>query len=169
MLSLRDTSFLVVDDSPAMRRLVAGFLWAFGAREVRDAADGADGFESFRRVPSDVVITDLAMAPTDGLALTRALRGDPRSPNPFVPILMISSHGEAEVRTVARGAGVDEYMMKPVLPGPFYASLTSTLVHRRPLVDEPAYRGPERRLSAVEDSDARHRPNRRRDLSGKLR
>jgi len=60
------------------------------------------------------VITDWRMEPLDGLDLTRIIRTGEDSPNPFVPIIMLTGYTEVARVHEARDAGVTEFLAKPV-------------------------------------------------------
>jgi two-component system, cell cycle sensor histidine kinase and response regulator CckA len=66
---------LVVDDEDVIRRATASVLTKFGYRVIL-AEDGRDAADIFRRGRSDIhlVISDLLMPGSDGLALLRAIR-----------------------------------------------------------------------------------------------
>ena len=42
------------------------------------------------------MVTYWHMEPTDGLTFVKYLRNDPDSPNPYVPIIMLTGHGDRE-------------------------------------------------------------------------
>lgn len=159
MLTLRDASIMVVDDSPAMRRLLTGLVRTFGAANVIEASEGDQALDLFHRQPCDLLITDYAMQPTDGVSLTRRLRAEAGNPHADVPIIMVTSHGEEAYRQAAQEAGVDEYMLKPVMPGQLYAHILAALTHRRPMISASTYHGPDRRreLSTVYTGQERRR------------
>lgn len=130
MDALTGKAVLVVDDSRAMRRLVGGVLTAFGA-DVLAAANGAEALDLFQRHGADAVVTDLAMGPMDGVALTSALR-DAGSRDPRVPIVMMTGHWHPEREEAARWAGVDDLLLKPIVPAVLLRHLTAAL-SRQPL------------------------------------
>ena len=55
---------------------------------------------------ADLVIVDLNMKPLDGLGFTRLIRADRHSPDPYLPILMMTGHAELTWVREARDAGV---------------------------------------------------------------
>ena len=81
---------------------------------VETAEDGADAIAKLRAFAADIVICDLHMVPLDGIEFTRLLRGAHDSPNPYLPVLMLTADAtEAQLKN-AMGAGVNEFMSKPV-------------------------------------------------------
>lgn len=103
----RKPRILIVDDEPQIARVLRTGLAARGY-EVRVAVDGEQAMETFRDFHPDLVVTDLAMPDTDGLALCRELRK--RS---GVPIIVLSVRGEERTKVEALDAGADDYVTKP--------------------------------------------------------
>ena len=61
---------LVIDDETLMREYVEEALVRAGY-EVDTAGNGPDGLEALRQASYDVLVTDLKMAPMDGLEVLR--------------------------------------------------------------------------------------------------
>jgi len=85
------------------------------------------------------------MEPMDGLEFTRAVRMDPTSPNPFIPIIMLTGHTEMHRIVEARDAGVTEFLAKPVTANGVYARIKSVVENPRPFIKTDRYLGPSRR------------------------
>ncbi len=111
---------LTVDDSPVMRELVTASLEAFGY-SVEAVDSGHAALEATRAESFDAVILDVDMPGMDGLALGRALRGDPRTCSS-----MIAMHTSLEEATVR--CGFDAY--DAFLPKPCEARLLGECVDR---------------------------------------
>jgi len=86
---LPSATILLVEDEPAVRRLVATSLTRAGYR-VLEAADGLQGMELFEAHAEaiDLLITDLRMPEMDGESLVRALRGR----DPELRVLCVSGY-----------------------------------------------------------------------------
>ena len=111
---------LAVDDSSVIRELLTASLEAAGySVEAVDSGDAA--LAAARRESFDAVILDVDMPGIDGLAVGRALRGDPRTQ--LAMIAMHTSLDEADVRT-----GFDGYDV--FLPKPCSARLLGECVSR---------------------------------------
>lgn len=95
MTSLSDMHVLMVDDSRQMRFLIRSLLRASGIYHMSEAESAAEALDIMRMSTVDLVILDWKMEPIDGLALARMLRWSEQSPNPYVPILMLTAHTEA--------------------------------------------------------------------------
>jgi CheY-like chemotaxis protein len=141
---------LVVEDNDHMRLLLRELLNAGGIRAVSEAADGETALDVMRSLPCDLILADMAMAPMDGIAFTRHLRTSESSPNPFVPIIMVTGHTERHRVEAARDAGVTEFLAKPVTPGNLFARIAEIVDRPRPFVRTDGYFGPDRRRKALE-------------------
>lgn len=137
--------FLVIDDNGYMRRIIRTLLHGFGTREVTEAEDGAAGLEAFATYLPDVVITDWSMPVFDGIELTKMIRQPDTSPNPFVPIIMITGYAERARVFEARDAGVSEMLVKPISAKGLYQRIAKVVLNPRPFIRTESYFGPDRR------------------------
>jgi CheY-like chemotaxis protein len=136
---------LVVDDNQHMRSLIRTILEALGVSSIIEARDGQHALEKLSAQQVDLIIVDWNMEPMDGLALTRQIRTSADSPDPFVPIVMLSGHTEKSRVMQARDAGITEFMAKPVSARSLYARIVSIIENPRPFVRTKDYFGPDRR------------------------
>jgi two-component system phosphate regulon response regulator OmpR len=117
---------LVVDDDPALRRLLSDYLGDAGFA-VELAADGEQMRRVLARATPDAIVMDLMLPGTDGLALTREVRAASN-----VPILMLSARGEEIDRVVGLEVGADDYLPKPFSPRELLARLRALLRRAQP-------------------------------------
>ena len=106
-------SILAVDDSVSMRQLIAWTLRSAGYHVI-EAADGASALAQAGTIDVDLVITDQNMPGMDGLALTRSLRADARLRD--VPVLILSTDDDPDLKQAARSAGATGWLTKPFEP-----------------------------------------------------
>jgi two-component system, chemotaxis family, chemotaxis protein CheY len=142
---------LIVEDNVHMRVLLRELLNSVGIREIYEAANGAAGITVMRERKCDLILSDMAMGPMDGIEFTKTVRTSEQSPNPFVPILMITGHTEKRRVETARDAGVTEFLAKPVTAKNLYARLAEILERPRPFVRSDGYFGPDRRRKLMEN------------------
>lgn len=102
---------LLADDSAASRRLAEVVLERAGY-SVTTATDGAEAISSFERSAFPLVILDWLMPNVDGIEACRRIRGLPGGREAF--ILMVTGQDQLADLVAALGAGVDDYLMKPV-------------------------------------------------------
>jgi len=99
----------VVDDEPAQRELVGGFLRKQGF-EVAEAPDGRAALERFRKEPFDLLLTDQKMPGLSGLELLEAAR----AVTPAVAVIIMTAYGTIETAVAAIKGGAADYLTKPV-------------------------------------------------------
>lgn len=136
---------LVCDDNRPMRSLVCTFLRSFGVTQIREASNGEQAYQEFLGFEPDLVITDWNMPNTPGLDFVTRVRIAPESPNPYVPIIMLTGYTEMHRVAEARDRGVNFYLAKPVSAGALYKRLVAVVDDQRPYVRSANFFGPCRR------------------------
>ncbi|MGE0321945.1 MAG: response regulator [Polyangiaceae bacterium] len=109
MISARE-QVLVVDDSAAIRHLVADCLRRQGFR-VDTAVDGADGLEKAKASVPDLVLTDYDMPRMTGFELVHAMRHTLETRD--VPLVMLTARESKRDQAQMRAAGLTSYLVKP--------------------------------------------------------
>ena len=138
-------SVLVVDDNKFMRTVVENLCKGLGLGDFAQAEDVEQALIVLRDRPIDLVITDWHMEPTEGLTFVKYMRNDPQSPNPYVPIIMLTGHGDRGRVCEARDAGVNMFMAKPISAKAMYERLIWMINHPLPFIRTSDYFGPDRR------------------------
>jgi DNA-binding NtrC family response regulator len=100
---------LVVDDEPAQREMIGGFLKKQGFEVI--AADSAErALELFRQDAFDLVLTDQKMADMSGLELLQAVH----TINAETPVILITAFGTIEAAVSSIKGGATDYLTKPL-------------------------------------------------------
>lgn len=102
---------LVTDDHQDTRDLFRTVL-RLGGYAVIEAADGEEAVRQAERARPDLILLDGSLPLLDGLGAARRIRQLRRGGR--VPIVFITGHAEPAYRAVAREAGCDEYLVKPL-------------------------------------------------------
>jgi len=147
MAGLDQIHILVVDDNRQMRFLVRSLLREFGFVRVSEANDAVEAFEVMRAYNADLIITDLAMRPIDGLEFAKLVRTAPDSPDPFVPMILMTGHSDRTRVRYARDAGVNTFLAKPVSAKSILHHVNAVIADRRTFVRSKTYFGPDRRVA----------------------
>lgn len=116
---------LVVDDSLNTREIEKSILELEGF-EVITAADGIEGLERLRERRFDLIISDIEMPRMDGITMIENVRKDPGYRT--TPIVVITSHNEAEVVQRARTAGANAHIVKSDFDRASLVEITSRLL-----------------------------------------
>lgn len=112
---------LVVDDDADITQLLAQYLSRFGF--TAHTAGDADAMRTVLAAqPVDLVVLDVMLPGTDGLALARELRSRSR-----IPIIMLTARGDPYDRVIGLEMGADDYMSKPFEPRELVARIQTVL------------------------------------------
>lgn len=98
---------LVVDDEPQIRRALRVVLRANGY-EVTEVAAGEDALDALASAPYDLMVLDLMLPDVDGVEVCRRVREWSE-----MPVLVLSAHGEEEIKVRALDEGADDFVTKP--------------------------------------------------------
>ena len=134
-----------------MRKLVVTILQAFGVSQIHEADSGNRAWMVLRESNPDVIVADWVMEGMSGIELVQMIRTNPATPNPFVPVIMLTSHTHIDHVRQARDAGVNEFIAKPVSVKTMMSRLVAVIEHHRPYVRTSAYFGPCRHRRGVDE------------------
>jgi len=115
---------LIVDDEPAIRRLLRTSLGAEGFR-TEEAATGRAALEALRGQTPDLVLLDLGLPDIEGLDLVREIRSFSA-----VPIVVLSAREDERGKVAALELGADDYVTKPFGMAELIARIRTGLRHR---------------------------------------
>lgn len=102
---------LIAEDNDDGRFMLRTLLEMKGYR-VLEAQTGTEAIElAFRDVP-DLLLLDLQLPSINGLNVARHIRS--QSLERYMPIVIISGHNRSTHGNVAKAAGCDEYLLKPI-------------------------------------------------------
>ena len=118
-------TFLIVEDSPTMRQLLAFSLRRLKECRIIEAVDGVDALKKLTTERVDLVITDINMPMMDGLKLISLIRGNARTKS--VPIIIVTTEGAEEDRKRGLALGANAYIAKPIQPSELLKTVASLL------------------------------------------
>jgi CheY-like chemotaxis protein len=146
---VENLSFLIVDENSRMVSILKVLLRAFGVRQIEECYDGAKAGDAFQASRPDIVAMSGNLSGVPSLELVHRFRDFRNSPDPFIPIIFISTHTDSARLRKARDAGVTEIVRKPVNALDFYRAIDSVIHQPRPFVNVPGYFGPCRRRKDI--------------------
>jgi DNA-binding response OmpR family regulator len=124
------TTVLVVDDEPIVRDVVVRYLQRDGF-DTLEAADGATAQRLIEEGAPELVVLDVMLPGTDGLALCRWIRSRGQ-----LPVIMLTARGEEADRIVGLELGADDYVTKPFSPRELSARVRTVLRRAAPATVE---------------------------------
>jgi FixJ family two-component response regulator len=98
----------VIDDDESVRESLRGLFRSTGFG-VETFAHAEEFLESDRLRTTDCIIADIRMPGMSGLELQRRLKQS----EPRVPVILITGHGDEEMRARALESGAAGYLLKP--------------------------------------------------------
>ncbi|MBL8259076.1 MAG: SpoIIE family protein phosphatase [Candidatus Competibacteraceae bacterium] len=104
---------LVVDDDPAMLRIITAMLrqWRY---ETRVARDGLEAWEIVQHGDIRLVISDWMMPGLNGPDLCRRVRATPF--DNYIYLILLSGRNDRNSLVQGMDAGADDFIVKPVHP-----------------------------------------------------
>lgn len=160
--ALASARILIVDDIPVFCQEVRALLKPH-CRAAVICGNPLRALRMVKKQPYDLVITTLVIRKMGGFELIRRLRGQ----GSRMPIVMITSHGNAKTAIEATRLGVSDYLEKPVVPEELLARLAKLIsreqesggkpeVKREGMISEdPAMKAVFDTIEAVARSDSR--------------
>ncbi len=152
MYDLSGLSIAIADDSAFFRMVLSTILRGFGIRKIFEAEDGAKCLSVIDGHNPDILFLDWEMPALRGPDVMRKIRTR-TAVNPFLPVIMVTSHAERQHVEYAASLGIHEMLTKPIAAKPVYQRLSSMIQNPRPFIQNGAYFGPAPRR-AVHSADA---------------
>lgn len=114
---------LIVDDEPAIRRLLKGALERAGWM-ADEAANAADGLKAALRPGCELVMLDLGLPDRDGIELIPLIKAADRA------IIVLTARDATAEKVAALDLGADDYVTKPFDTDELLARVRAALRHR---------------------------------------
>lgn len=143
--NFQGVTVLIVEDNSAIVSLVSDVLKVFGVGNVIFAKNGEDGFKRYVDHNPDIILTEILLKQLDGPDMIKKIRNDMSSPNPYVPIIVLTAFSELKRIEKARDAGVNEIIIKPFTARDLYSRMAHVIEHPRQFVITDDFAGPDRR------------------------
>lgn len=112
---------LLVDDEPRILLLLQSLLKTNGY-EIETARDGASALAIVNKGGIDITVTDLRMAPMDGMQLFAEIK----KVRPGMPVILLTAYASVETAIEAMKEGVFDYLTKPFKVDDILAARTAT-------------------------------------------
>jgi two-component system chemotaxis response regulator CheY len=118
---------LIVDDSPAMRRLLRRTLGMcrFELGRIVEATDGQEALDILQKITVGLLLLDVNMPRIDGVTLLKLLQR--RDDGATTPAVIVSTDGSRERIDAAIAAGAKGYVCKPFRPEELERAVTQAL------------------------------------------
>jgi CheY-like chemotaxis protein len=115
---------LIVDDDPQVLEIFSALLEQVGYR-VESAENALAAVAAVVQSPPDLILADIRMPIVGGMSLVRELKAHVDSRH--IPVVAFTGYDSPEMRDAALKAGYDDFLPKPVDPGPFLDQVDNLL------------------------------------------
>lgn len=115
-------TILIVDDSPTMRRMVAAALSPLAETRFVEAGTGLQAIETLALESVQMIVLDLSMPDMHGIEVLQFLRAHDQYRD--LPVIVLTTRGDAVTRDTAVAAGASLYMTKPFAPAALLEAVT---------------------------------------------
>jgi DNA-binding NarL/FixJ family response regulator len=111
---LKRLKILLIDDEWFVRSTIRQILIQIGITNIYEADNVEAAMKETLRIQPDMVLCDIHMPGTDGLAYVARLRKAPIAAVAATPVVMLTSDSTEEAVTTAKELHVGGYLVKPV-------------------------------------------------------
>jgi two-component system, OmpR family, KDP operon response regulator KdpE len=118
---MNDTTLLLVDDEPQIRRVLQTTLFEAGYGVIL-AKNGQEGIDTVVREHPDLVLLDINLPDMSGFDACKMIRVSFAG-----PILMVTVRNSVRDKIAALDAGADDYIVKPFAMGELLARVRAAL------------------------------------------
>jgi CheY-like chemotaxis protein/cellulose synthase/poly-beta-1,6-N-acetylglucosamine synthase-like glycosyltransferase len=123
---------LVAEDDPILQKLISTFLIK-GGFNVICCENGKLALTQMKKVPPDLIVSDIMMPEMDGLEFLRKVRTNPQTA--YIPFILLTSKSSCEDTVQGLNMGADDYLPKPFDPEILLARVNSK-INRPPIPAE---------------------------------
>lgn len=135
---------LILEKHSLMRNLMKQVFQTFNVSSLQITDDPEVAFELACQVPPDLILSDWSHD-LDGIDFLNRVRLSADSPDPFVPVIVVTAKSTLRNVYDARDAGMTEFLAKPVSAQTIYNRICATIEQNRPFVRTTNFFGPDRR------------------------
>ena len=156
-LNLRGATTLLVDSDSFTRGLIANMVRGFGMDTPTVYDSGAAAKAHLQHHYIDLCILEAILPDMECGQLIRWIRRQDKSPLRFIPIIVLTSYTQHRHVSMARDAGANLIVKKPVSPRVLYDRIAWVAKTSRPFIETAKYAGPDRRFRTLEPLDGKHK------------
>lgn len=119
-------TIMIIDDEPSILQSLGGLLSDEGF-EVMTASNGYEGLKMIEQESPDLVLLDIWMPGIDGIETLKEIK----KIHPFLPVIIITGHGNIETAVKATKLGAFDLIEKPLSIDKIIVDINNALNFRR--------------------------------------
>ena len=134
--------YLIVDDEPFTRHVMASAFRGFGCKKLVFAGDGTEAIKKLENAGEriDFVLSDFRMPNMSGLELLKSIRTGVRGISNKTPFGLLTGYSDREIVGAAFRLDVDCFLTKPISTNSLRERLEHCLSQDRTLSDPALYK-----------------------------
>ena len=131
MKKLIRMKILVVDDDPAIQKLIKNMLAKDGYKNIQTVDSGEGALEMMKKTPPDLVVLDIQLPGMKGYEVSQKMRTNKSTAH--IPILMMTGKTSDADKALEKSfrAGVTDFITKPIKMIEFKARVKAALTIKR--------------------------------------
>lgn len=151
MYKFNKITALIVEEAQEMFELTRAVLQTFGINHIISANTASSAYRKFSNYNPDLIILDWLEDDsnndenTTSMKLVKNIRKSPKSPNPFVPIIVMTGYSIQKNVELARDCGATEFIAKPYTAKTLYKKIENIIENPRIFIKSNNFFGPDRR------------------------
>ena len=122
--TIKNLNVLLVEENPSTRRILAGYLEAFGSRiQLANSAESAFAqyAAAIDETPFDLIIMDVKLPGMDGVSAAKKIKADQGAQAP--PIIVLNASGRKDDLKTVQEAGIEGFLFKPIRQSALYNTM----------------------------------------------
>ncbi len=162
----------LIEDNDYICQTLEDLLHYFQFGRIAIANNGEEAIDYMKTlgaasniIAPDIIISDLVMAPINGLLFLRWTRTAKESTNRMIPFIMLSGAADGAYVSSARDLGVTEFLAKPFSAETVYKHLLQVIEQPRQFITTTKYFGPDRRRQSQEIPGEERRVKNEKDIT----
>jgi len=135
--TIKNLNVLLVEENPSTRRILAGYLEAFGSRiQLADSAESAFAqyAASIDENPFDLIIMDVKLPGMDGMSAAKKIKADQGAQAP--PIIVLNASGRKDDLKTVQEAGIEGFLFKPISQSVLYNTILEIFAKTGSVADQ---------------------------------
>lgn len=157
--NLENVKILCLDPSERGHVVVKTILSAMRVKEIKCVLTVKEAFAEMGRFRPDIVITEYDLETTNAFEFIRQIRTGDNSPDPYVPVILLTAQTERPVVVGARDSGANYTMAKPISVKELYRAICRFIEESTEFVKTKKFFGPDRRRRNMEfEGEDRRQP-----------
>jgi PleD family two-component response regulator len=162
---LSEVRVLIVDEKGHGISLLKSILLQLGVKRIAAYRNTDDALRQLRVEGFDVVFCDEMATPLNPVGFVKALRRDLRSCDVTIPVIFVSAGANRRQIELARDAGANDVIAKPVSGDTIERKLRSIMLEPQVFITTRTFLGPDRRRTEDRRREDRDGDDRRDTLA----